>query len=71
MEIDNKNFSSKRKIFNERFDNLSESDIQKELLYKQQETIEKLEKIRSNTSTLIWFLLVIPVFIIIFFLFVS
>jgi len=50
-----------RKVFNDKYGELSESEIQKELLFSQRITIEKLEKIRINTSNLVWFLIVIPI----------
>ena len=51
----------RRNKFDSKYGNLNESEIQKELLFAQQLTIEKLEAIRSNTSTLIIFLIVIPI----------
>lgn len=53
--------SLRRNKFDSKYGNLNESEIQKELLFAQQLTIEKLEAIRSNTSTLIVFLIVIPI----------
>ncbi|WP_457610251.1 hypothetical protein [Lutibacter sp.] len=49
-----------RKIFNEKYGELSENEIQKEILLSQKITNLKLEKIRSNTSNIVWFLIVIP-----------
>ena len=51
----------KRYEFNEKYYDFTKSEIQKELLFTQQLTIEKLEKIRANTSILVWFLIVIPI----------
>ena len=45
--------------FIEKYSELSEGEIQKEQLFIQQLSFEKLEKIRSNTSTLVW-LIAIP-----------
>ena len=45
--------------FIEKYSELSEVEIQKEQLFIQQLSFEKLEKIRSNTSTLVW-LIAIP-----------
>ncbi len=50
-----------RKIFNKSYGNLSEEDIQKEILFSQKIMNQKLEKIRKNTSLLVWFLIVIPI----------
>jgi len=50
-----------RKTFNEKYGELSESEIQKEILFSQKIANIKLEKIRANTSNLVWFLIVIPI----------
>ena len=55
------NLTPKRKRFNEKYNELGESEIQKELLFAQQLIIEKLERVRANTSTLVWFIIIIPV----------
>ena len=39
----------------------SDRDIQLEILYAQQIQIDKLEKIRANTNTMIWWLIAIPI----------
>ena len=52
--------SKNRSDFNERYADLNDSDIQREILFAQKITNIKLEKIRSNTSVLVWFLIVIP-----------
>ena len=51
----------RRNKFDSRYSDLNDSETLKELLFAQQLTIEKLERIRSNTSTLIIFLIVIPI----------
>ena len=63
MKSQEKTISVKRKIFNERFDDLNDSDIQKEILFAKYLNIDKLERIRVNTSVLIWFLIIIPIII--------
>jgi predicted nucleic acid-binding Zn ribbon protein len=63
MKSQEKTISLKRKLFNERFDELSDSDIQKEILFAKYLNIDKLERIRVNTSVLIWFLIIIPIII--------
>jgi len=49
-----------RKAFNEQYGELSEVEIQKEILFSHKITNLKLEKIRENTSKLVWFLIVVP-----------
>lgn len=49
--------------FNEKYGDLSEPEIQKEILFTLKMTNAKLEKIRANTSNLVWFLIVIPIII--------
>lgn len=61
MKKEQQNLSPKRHRFNEKYNEFTESEIQKELLFVQQFTIDKLEKIRVNTSNLVWFLIVIPI----------
>ena len=63
MKSQEKTISIKRKLFNERFDELNDSDIQKEILFAKYLNIDKLERIRVNTSVLIWFLIIIPIII--------
>lgn len=60
MKKEQLKLTPKRKRFNEKYNEYNVNDIQKELLYTQQITIDKLEKIRANTSNLVWFLIVVP-----------
>jgi len=53
--------SAKKKAFYEKYNHLTDSEVQKELLYYNQLKINKLERIRSNTSTLVWCLIVLPI----------
>lgn len=48
-----KNFEAQRR-------NCSDREIQLELLYSQKLLIEKMDKVRGNTNTLIWWLIVLP-----------
>jgi ABC-type nickel/cobalt efflux system permease component RcnA len=61
MKKEEQKLTPKRNRFNEKYNEFTESEIQKELLFAQQLTIDKLEKIRTNTSNLVWFLIVIPI----------
>ena len=61
MKKEQQKLTPKRKRFNEKYNEFNENEIQKELLFTQQLTIEKLEKIRTNTSNLVWFLIIIPI----------
>lgn len=56
---DDKKTAPRRLKFIEKYSELSEGEIQKEQLFIQQLSLEKLEKIRANTSTLVW-LIAIP-----------
>ena len=53
----------KRKAFNNRYGELTESEIQKEILFTQRLALDKLYRIRKNTSILVWFLIVLPIII--------
>jgi len=46
--------SQRKKKFKERYSKLSEQDYKLELLYSQQMTRHKLEKIRANLNIIIW-----------------
>lgn len=52
-----------KESFNEEYGNLSESEIQKEILFNQLLINKKIEKIRINTSNLVWYLIVFPLII--------
>jgi hypothetical protein len=53
--------SRKREQFNKQYKDLSESEIQIEMLFAQRLINVKLEKIRKNTEYLVVFLIVIPI----------
>tara|TARA_B110001450_G_scaffold149708_1_gene139869 strand:- start:861 stop:1070 length:210 start_codon:yes stop_codon:yes gene_type:complete len=59
--------SPKRKWFNEYWGDLNESEIQKEILFAQLLTNDKLEKVRSNTSKIVWWIIVIPIIVAVIF----
>ena len=59
--------TKKRIKFLETYSDLDDSELLKELLFSNTLKIEKLEKIRSNTSMLVWWLVAIPI---IFFVFI-
>lgn len=44
----------------ETYEDLDDSAILKEILYAQSAQLDKLEKIRANTSMLVWWLIAIP-----------
>lgn len=59
----------KRNKFLLTYGELTDSELLREHLFAQQLQIEKLEKIRKNTSILVWWLVALPViFGILFFL---
>ena len=58
-EQEEKKTAPRRKKFIEKYNELTESEIQKEQLFIQQLTLEKLESIRANTNKLVW-LIIIP-----------
>lgn len=55
--------SPERIRFKERFGDLNDSDTLKEILFAQHLQFEKLEKIRSNTSVLVWWLIAVPLIV--------
>ena len=62
--------TKKRIKFLETYSDLDDSETLKELLFANTLQVEKLEKIRSNTSILVWWLVVIPIiFVILAFVF--
>ena len=62
--------TKKRIKFLETYGDLDDSETLKELLYANGLQVEKLEKIRSNTSMLVWWLVAIPIiFVILAFVF--
>lgn len=52
--------TQKRKVFNEKYQDYSDAEIQKEILYTNKVLIDKTERVRKNTSNLVTFLIVIP-----------
>lgn len=63
---------TKKKIkFIETYGNLNDSETLKEILFAQTLKVEKLEKIRSNTSMLVWWLVIIPIILVLMFLFLG
>lgn len=61
--------TKKRENFLNIYGDLDDKELLIEIAYAQSLQIEKLEKIRSNTSMLVWWLVAIPVlfFVIVFF----
>lgn len=53
----------KREEFDEKYKDFSSNQLLIEQIYKQELNHRMLDRIRSNTSTLIWFLIVIPIII--------
>ena len=51
---------SPREKFVEHHQTFTEKDLMIELLWKKHLALDKLERTRSNTSTLIWWLVVLP-----------
>jgi len=61
--------TKKRIKFLETYSDLDDSETLKELLFANTLQVEKLEKIRSNTSMLVWWLVAIPILFFIIVLF--
>jgi hypothetical protein len=61
--------TKKRIKFLETYSDLDDSETLRELLFASTLQVDKLEKIRSNTSMLVWWLVAIPIlfFIIVIF----
>jgi hypothetical protein len=53
--------TSKRAKFLEKYGSMNETELSLELLFAQQLQMEKLEKIRSNASKLVWWLIALPI----------
>ncbi|MBB3124538.1 hypothetical protein FHS04_002061 [Mesoflavibacter sabulilitoris] len=53
--------TSKRAKFIKTYSDFDDHDTLKELLYTHQLQLDKLERIRSNTSMLVWWLVAIPI----------
>lgn len=69
MEQNVKQTSERRAKFNDKYNDFDEVGILKEILFAQALQIDKLEKLRSNTSTLVWWLVAIPIICFILILF--
>lgn len=61
--------TKKRIKFIETYYDLDDSETLKEILYAHTLQIEKLEKIRSNSSMLVWWLVAIPIILFIIIIF--
>lgn len=55
--------SKQQQYFEDQRRNLSDRELQLDLLYSQKLLIETMDKVRGNTNTLIWWLIAIPVII--------
>ena len=53
--------SKRQQYFEDQRRNMSDREIQFELLYSQKILIETMDKVRGNTNTLIWWLIAIPI----------
>jgi len=53
--------SKRQKYFEEQRRNWNDREIQMELLYSQQLLIDKMDQVRGNTNTMIWWLIAIPI----------
>nr|WP_321222422.1 hypothetical protein [uncultured Psychroserpens sp.] len=53
----------KRINFLETYNDFTNEEILRELLFAKKLQIDKLEKIRSNTSKLVWWLIALPIII--------
>jgi len=56
----------RRERFDREYDGVDDLDIQKDQLFVQKLSLEKLETIRSNTSKLVWILMVPIIMFIVF-----
>ena len=52
--------SKRQQYFESQRGNISDREIQLELLYSQKILNETMDKVRGNTNTLIWWLIVLP-----------
>jgi predicted nuclease of restriction endonuclease-like RecB superfamily len=51
----------RQQYFEDQRRNLSDRELQLNLLYSQKLLIETMDKLRGNTNTLIWWLIAIPI----------
>jgi hypothetical protein len=68
MGLDKLPMTNKKAKFLEKYSELDDSGILKEILYAHSLQIEKLEKMRSNISILTWWIVGIPILIFLFLL---
>ncbi|MCB0802446.1 MAG: hypothetical protein KDB74_05050 [Flavobacteriales bacterium] len=61
MDETNKELIESRKEFNQKYDDFDEVQILKEILYAQTLQVDKLERLRANSSKLVWWLVAIPI----------
>lgn len=66
MEEDKLTKEQEKAKFIESYEGASKADLLREMLYAQKLQLEKSEKIRSNTSKLVWWLVAIPILISVF-----
>ncbi|SDB33536.1 hypothetical protein SAMN03097699_0767 [Flavobacteriaceae bacterium MAR_2010_188] len=67
MPISDIPMTKERINFIKRYSDLTEDEKFTELLYAQQMKINKLERIRRNTSLLVWWLIALPILFVLFF----
>lgn len=53
-----------RKAFDKIYGELPDNEIQQEILFTHKLSLDKLERIRKNTSTLVWFIIIIPIILV-------
>ena len=53
--------SKRQQYFEDQRRNLSDRELQLDLIYSQKLLIETMDKVRGNTNTLIWWLIAIPI----------
>jgi len=66
MKNEQPELTPRRQKFNEKHKEFTEIELLKEYIYNQELTYDKLEKIRTNTSNLVWFFIGIPLIIVAF-----
>ncbi len=63
--------TSNRKVFDEKYSDYNNEEIQKEILWHLNQNLLKLEQIKNNTRTMIIWLIVIPIIIFVLWLIVE
>ncbi|MDM9632123.1 hypothetical protein [Robiginitalea aurantiaca] len=63
--------SKRQEYFESQRVNWSDRDIQMEIIYQQKLQLEMMDRVRSNTNKMVWWLIAIPIILVLFVFFIS